>query len=184
MEGKQLAGSDDEWECLFGVWRRDLCPEITLARLADIGGEDIGGQRLDQQDRREERVCPARNHGAATRGTVKIFAGTHVYWEVLDKLQVVMPGSGFDATVAATTLDEQFLPWIRFVDVRGFSEPGLAAQLVTDADDRPTAVLVGVLSPAVSLSRDPHRLKRVSLSTTGSHRSSRAQPAERQPPGS
>jgi hypothetical protein len=97
--------------------------------------------------------------GAATRGTLRIFAASHVYWEVLEKIPLVMPGWGFDAAIAATALDEQFLPWIRFVDVRGFSEPGRAAELVTDADDRPTAVLVGVLSPAVSLSRDPHLIE-------------------------
>jgi hypothetical protein len=93
--------------------------------------------------------------GAATRGTVRIYARNHVYWEALEKLPIVMARWGFDPAAAALAFEEEFLPWIRFVDICGLSTPGQPELQITDADDRPTAILVSVLSPAVSLSRDP-----------------------------
>jgi hypothetical protein len=93
--------------------------------------------------------------GGAKRGTLKLFAAEHVYWEVFEKLPVVMPGWGFDPHEAASALDDEFLPWIRFVRVSGIRAADSRDEQVTDRDDRPTAVLVSLLAPVVSISRDP-----------------------------
>ena len=93
--------------------------------------------------------------GAASRGTLRLFAAHHVYWEVLEKLPLVMPGWGFDPAVATAAFGAEFLPWIRFVDVGGVRAADGRDLLVLDLDDRPTAVLLSLLAPAVSISRDP-----------------------------
>jgi hypothetical protein len=93
--------------------------------------------------------------GAAKRGTLKLFAAQHVYWEVLEKIPLLMPGWGFSPLAAANALDLDFLPWIRFVNLSGVAPADGRDLLVSDVDDRPTAALLSLLAPAVSISRDP-----------------------------
>lgn len=66
-----------------------------------------------------------------------------------------MPGWGFSPPAAADALDSDFLPWIRFVNLGGVGPADGRDLLVSDVDDRPTAALLSLLAPAVSLSRDP-----------------------------
>lgn len=93
--------------------------------------------------------------GAAKRGTLKLFAAEHVYWEVLEKIPLKMPGWGFAPEAAVNALDVAFLPWIRFVNLGGTGAADGRDLLVGDLDDRPTVALLSLLAPAVSLSRDP-----------------------------
>lgn len=102
-----------------------------------------------------------RKHGrsalltAARAGTLKFFAAKHVAEEMSEKLPRLVRKWGFETDVAVVTYYREFAPWIRFVDVSGIepSEPRFGT--VGDADDRPTAILAGLLAPAIVLSRDP-----------------------------
>ena len=94
--------------------------------------------------------------GAAKRGGLKLFAAQHVYWETLEKIPLLMPEWGFDSTDATRVLVAEFLPWVRFVNVHGIRSTDGRESAVLDLDDRPTAVLLSLLAPAVSISQDPH----------------------------
>jgi hypothetical protein len=87
-------------------------------------------------------------------GTLRPFAAHHVWAEMGRKVQDVPARHGLDPELAERIWWEEYVPRIRFVDVRGLPVPSADAILGRDASDAPTFALAGLLAPVVVLAGD------------------------------